>query len=239
MITRSPSGTAHVSPSRTGFSPAACSALSTAPACARAAMTIMPIPQLKVRSISRSATPPSRASQPKTGSTGMAERSSAQPETLRQDARNILGEAAAGDMRQRPYAVGGAQSREQRLHVEPRRVEQRFGQRAAGREGRGRVPCETRARDDPAHERETVGMHARGRQAEDDIAGRDRAAAAARRARPRRPRNPRDRSRPSHRGPAFRRFRRRSARSRLRTQPSAMPLTIAAPASGSSRPVAK
>ena len=69
------------------------------------ATTIMPMPQLKVRSISASATPPVRASQPKTGGTAIASRSSAHAEPVRQHARDVVGEAAAGDVGQRLDAV--------------------------------------------------------------------------------------------------------------------------------------
>src|SRR5215218_7439802 len=77
--TGSPSGAATTSPMRTGFCPAATNAAATCSSSAVPTMAIMPMPQLKVRSISAAATPPVLASQPNTGGTGIASRSSCTP----------------------------------------------------------------------------------------------------------------------------------------------------------------
>src|SRR5215204_6296140 len=77
--TGSPSGPAMTSPMRTGFSPPATNASATCSSSAVPTMAIMPMPQLKVRSISASATPPVFASQPNTGGTGVASRSRCTP----------------------------------------------------------------------------------------------------------------------------------------------------------------
>src|SRR5271163_846979 len=45
-------------------------------------------------------------------------------EVLRQDARNILGEAAAGDVRERFHGFGLADRGQARPHIKPRRCEQ-------------------------------------------------------------------------------------------------------------------
>ena len=50
-------------------------------------------------------------------------------QVVRQHARQVVGKAAAGDMGERQHAVGRLQRREQRLDVEPRRLEQRGGER--------------------------------------------------------------------------------------------------------------
>ena len=60
-------------------SPAAVSSAATASAASGAATTTMPMPQLKVRSISDSATPPTSDSQPKTGGGMIASRSMLMP----------------------------------------------------------------------------------------------------------------------------------------------------------------
>ena len=115
-----------------------------------------------------------------------------------QHARQIVGKAAAGDMGERQHAVGRLQRRQQRLDVEPGRLEQRGGERALRRERRRRVPGEAAQRDDAANERKAVGMDARRRQADRDVARlQARRAAAAFRARPRRRRSRRDRNRRS------------------------------------------
>ena len=74
-------------------------------------MTIMPMPQLKVRSISASATPPVCASQPKTGGTGMRAEVELHADAVGQDARDVVGEAAAGDVGERLDAAGGLATR--------------------------------------------------------------------------------------------------------------------------------
>ena len=136
---------------------------------------------------------------------------------------------------------GRAERGEQRLDIDARR--RRAAPRRAsapGANGAGVVPGEAARLDDPAHQREAVGVHARRGEAEDDVARpRRRRAAAACRARRRRRRSRRGRSRRLRRGRASRPSRRRSARSRPRRQPSAMPSTMAAPTCGSSLPVAK
>ncbi len=77
--TRSPPASATTVPMTRGASPDSRRAAMTGPESSRAAKTIMPMPQLKVRSISDSATPPVRASHAKTGGTGIAPRSRLTP----------------------------------------------------------------------------------------------------------------------------------------------------------------
>src|SRR5918993_1367334 len=77
--TRSPSGAAITSPRAKGHSPAWRRTSATLSAMSAPAMTIMPTPQLNVRSSSLSTTPPAVASQPKTGGTSIAGSSSCTP----------------------------------------------------------------------------------------------------------------------------------------------------------------
>ncbi len=58
----------------------------------------MPMPQLKVLSSSASDMPAVSASQRNTGGSGQASRSISQAEPVRQDAGQVLGQPAAGDM---------------------------------------------------------------------------------------------------------------------------------------------
>ena len=63
-----------------------------------ATIATMPTPQLKVRSISASAIGPASASQRKTGGTSIAAKVDPRGKPRRQDARDVVDEAAAGDV---------------------------------------------------------------------------------------------------------------------------------------------
>jgi hypothetical protein len=91
---------------------------------------------------------------------------------VRNDARHVFHEAAAGDMR---HGLGetGTAKRERAAHIDARRRQQRLGEAAFRREGRGGVPGKPGIRDDAADQRKSVRMHARGREAEHDVAGGD------------------------------------------------------------------
>ena len=85
---------------------------------------------------------PSTASQPKTGGGAKASRSSATASDRVEHARQVVGKAAAGDMRERDDRPRAAERLKQRLHIKPRRRQQRFRQASAfGLERRGRVPA--------------------------------------------------------------------------------------------------
>ena len=88
---------------------------------------------------------------------------------LRQHARNVFRKAAAGDVGQRLQRAGLADRLQQRLHIDARRRHQHVGERAFA-EGGGRVPGKARERNDLAHQRIAVRMHAGGGEAEDDVA---------------------------------------------------------------------
>ncbi len=172
------------------------------------------MPQLKTRSISSGATSPMRASQAKTGGGVQAVGVQHGQRALGQHARQVARQAAAGDVRGRLHQPGAMQ-REDRLHIDPRRLQQRLAERAAGGEGGGAGHVGIAALDDAAHQREAVGMHAGRPQPEHHVAGAHIAgAAAARRVRPRPPRSRRGRSRRRRTCPASRPSRRRPGRSR-------------------------
>ena len=102
----------------------------------------MPKPQLKVRSISASAIPPVAASQEKTGCGAKRAKVEGNREIVGDDARQIVGIAAAGDVGERAGRPRvRAQNLKQRPDVEPRRGEQRLASESVGRERRRRVPA--------------------------------------------------------------------------------------------------
>src|SRR5664280_1140518 len=101
-------------PMVTASSPACVKACATAAASLGAAITIMPMPQLNVRSISSCAMLPSLASHLNTGSTD------ARAQALRQHARNVVGKTAAGDMREALHALGRADGGQACFHIDER-----------------------------------------------------------------------------------------------------------------------
>ena len=134
---------------------------------AASATTIMPTPQLKVRSISRSATPPARASQLNTGRTGIAPRSIWTPRPSGSTRGIFSGIAAAGDMGESLDRLRFSQAR-------AAGASHRCGSAPAaprpsvlpGAKGAGSAKIQPGALDDLAHQRKAVGMDARGAQAE-------------------------------------------------------------------------
>ena len=97
--------------------------------CAAGTMTTMPMPQLKVRYISRRVDARRRAAASRTpGRAASAPRRARASSAIRQHARDVVGEAAAGDVRQAVHRQRRHQ-REQRLHVDAGRRQQRVGQR--------------------------------------------------------------------------------------------------------------
>ena len=81
---------------------------------------------------------------------------------LRQHARNVVDEAAAGDMGQRLEADAGLERREQGFDVDAGGGEQGFRERPALVERRLEVPVDAGDFDDAPDQRIAVGMHARG-----------------------------------------------------------------------------
>jgi hypothetical protein len=220
---------------RCTVSPAAASSRGDGIGAVGATTTTMPMPQLKVRSISASATPPAAASQAKTA--GRARRRVDRgAEAVGQHARQVLGQAAAGDVGEGVHAAG-ADRGEQRAHVDAGGFEQRLAEGRVG-EGGGRVPGEAGVGDDAAHEAEAVGVDPRGGEAEQDVAsatpsGRAVPRSIAPTAKPARSKSP------ARRGRASRRSRRRRGRSRRRGSRRRCRRSTAAAASTSRRPVAK
>src|SRR6185312_8988015 len=84
----------------------------------------------------------------------------ADAELLRQHARNVVGESAAGDMGEPLHRAGLADRAQARFDVEFGRREQRAAKRHHRREWRRRVEAEPRLRDDLAYQRIAVGMNA-------------------------------------------------------------------------------
>ena len=89
---------------------------------------------------------------------------------LGQRARDVLDQAAAGDMRQ-ALDLDLLHQREQRLDVDARRLQQHLGQRPAVEI---RLQVGLRALDDGADQRIAVGVRAAGCQPQHRVAGRDR-----------------------------------------------------------------
>ena len=86
----------------------------------------------------------------------------------REYARQIGGDAAAGDMRQRLDGAGG-QHRQEFAHVDPGRIEECLAQGPVRREGRWAGKVEPFPGDDRPHQREAVGMQSVARQRQHDI----------------------------------------------------------------------
>ena len=86
---------------------------------------------------------------------------------------HVLEQAAAGDVRH-ALDVDARASREHGLHVDARRLEQRVAQRARARDAGERLR-EIGARDleDPADQREAVGVRTARREPEQHVAGGD------------------------------------------------------------------
>ena len=141
-------------------------------ASASATTSAMPMPQLKTRSISAAAMPPVRASQPNTGGT-VQERFQHRHRAVRQDARQVAGQAAAGDVRGRLQQPGAVQ-RQQRLRRRSASAPSAPG-RASGRRRTARARPRPRplACDHAADQGEAVGVQAGAGQAEHRIARRD------------------------------------------------------------------
>ena len=157
-------------PSITTLSPARSSKSLTAPARASSVTAIMPIPQLKVRSISCSEISPICCNQPNTGGQGIAVRSISATLSVGQYARHVLDQPAAGDMGERliPISWRGpppapASRRFASAAATPRQAICRE-RRALRRDRRGR------SSDEPADQRIAVGMRPRGQDAENAIA---------------------------------------------------------------------
>ncbi|SPQ26056.1 b2f4a9d5-c3f3-4041-b835-429105f02bbc [Thermothielavioides terrestris] len=92
-------------------------------------------------------------------------------EVGRQHARDVLDEAAAGDVGHAADGVGGGgEGGEQRADVDAGRGEQGVAERGAGLPGAGVGVAQAAGGDDAADEREAVRVHARGGEAEQDVA---------------------------------------------------------------------
>ena len=217
---------------------AAPSTSASASARSGATTATMPMPQLKVFSISASAIPRGSRSQAKTGGSVQASRSISAP---RPSGRT------RGRFSVSPPPVMCASAvhpaRPQRRAAPAARRSASASSSAApsvpAPNGAGRVPAEPRALDDPPHQAEAVGMHARSRRGRAARRPPPRPAAAPRRAPSRRPRSPRGRSRRRRTSPASRRSRRRPAPRRPRRSRRRCPRSPRPPRRPSSRPVAK
>ena len=89
---------------------------------------------------------------------------------LWQHAWDVVGEAAAGDMREPLDGPGLADRAQAGFHVEPRRRQQRAAQRHDRRERRRCVEDDARLRHDLADQREAVGVHPRRGQSDHRVA---------------------------------------------------------------------
>ena len=199
----------------------------------------MPTPQLSVASRSARETSPTSATSANTGGRLQVPRSRRRAELDRHHPLEVGGEAAAGHVRHRVDAA----ARRQRPGTPWRRCGSARGAPRPGcdrgRRRPGPAPSRPSLSEHVAHQRVAVGVQAA---ASPSRARRRRGGPgpgrAARRPPRRRWRRPRRRTRRARAVPGARRSRRRSARSRRPTQASAMPLTIAAIRSGTTRPVA-
>mmetsp|Transcript_30321 Transcript_30321/g.90476 ORF Transcript_30321/g.90476 Transcript_30321/m.90476 type:complete len:759 (+) Transcript_30321:306-2582(+) len=93
-------------------------------------------------------------------------------DTRGEDARQVLGQATAGDVRER-LDLARPRGGEATLDVELGRREERVGERRSRSEGRRRVPREAGPLDDAPHEREAVRVHARRAEADEHVSGSD------------------------------------------------------------------
>ncbi len=94
-------------------------------------------------------------------------------ETWRQDARNVVGQSAAGDVGERFHRSGPADRGEAGRHINQGRREERLAKRECGLEGRGLVPAQALLLHHPADQRKAVGMDARGHDPEHRVARSD------------------------------------------------------------------
>ena len=134
----------------------------------------MPIPQLNVRSISCSPTPPAAASQLKTGRTGTRARSMARRGPVGQHARNVFGKSAAGDVGERLDRLSSRGRGEARIARRCASASSNASPRLSRRlERRRRVPSQSGVGDNAAHQRKAVGVHAGGGEADHHVARRD------------------------------------------------------------------
>ena len=173
------------------------SASITAAASASATIAAMPMPQLKVRAISPGSIFPCAWRKAISRGCGQASASISAWQSIGQHARDVLEQAAAGDMGERRDPAG-ADQRQQRLHIDAGRREQRLDQQPVLIEQGRAIELPALVRRQPADQREAVGMDAGRGEAEDDVARPSPARRSApRRARPRRRRSRRDRNRPS------------------------------------------
>ena len=228
------------SPILTGLSPAARSAASASSAPRREATTAVPIPQLKVRSNSSLRDAAGSRQPAKYRRQWNFREIELGPKPLWQDARQIIGKTAASDMGEGDVLSVAFRSRQ---HEALRKS----GLAAKKRLTRGREPDRrARARPNPVRRSHhdsggstkirwnaarTKGGHREYRRP------RPPALATARHARRRRRRNPRDRNRLLVKAGHFRRLAAEQGAAAF-LQPSAMPLTTAAAASGVNLPVA-
>ena len=91
-------------------------------------------------------------------------------EPLGQDPRDVVDEAAAGDVRHRLDPTGGAERLEERLDVDAGGHEKRAPEAGRGAEGRREVERHLRVVEELSDEREAVRMEPRRGEAENDVA---------------------------------------------------------------------
>ena len=130
-----------------------------------ATISAMPMPQLKVRANSPGSILPCAWRKAISRGCGQASASIARVQALGQDARDILEQAAAGDVGERRDPAR-ADQRQQRLHIDAGRREQGLDQQPVlieqGRAGRASSPCPPRA-GGPARSRSNGRPTRRGR----------------------------------------------------------------------------
>ena len=117
--------------------------------------------------------PPCSASHLNTGSTGSRARSMPTPRCFG-STRGMLSVKPPPVMWARPLTAPVSRiARRQRLHIEPRRRQQRAAERHDRRERRRRIEAKPGLLDDLAHQRKAVGVHARRGEADHRVAGLD------------------------------------------------------------------
>ena len=145
-----PLGCDHVPSRTTRFACALRAPSATASSRRRPTTAIMPMPQLKVRSISGSAMPPVAASQRNTGGTGTLARSMRTPSRFGSTRGMLSGKPPPVMWASALTAVGLADRGEAGLHVDAGRRQQRLAERAlASSNGAGASPCKPRSARPP------------------------------------------------------------------------------------------
>ena len=158
IVTRAspPAGTS--TPMRETLSPAATRSADTAASAGARTTTAMPIPQLKVRRHLGRGDVAGPRQPAEHGRRRERPEVEGDAEVVGQHARQVVGEAATGDMGECEQIVGLSENTQQALHIDARRLQECLGEAALRREGRWRVPGDPRRCHDAAHQRKAVGV---------------------------------------------------------------------------------